>query len=38
MTLRRALVHHLVTEFVYPALLEPLLKVRFCSYSLSLQA
>ena len=26
MTLRRALVHHLLTEFIYPVLLEPLLK------------
>ena len=31
MTLRRALVHHLVTEFLYPALMEPLLKVHLWS-------
>ena len=33
MTLRRALVHHLVTEFLYPALLEPLLKVHLWSHA-----
>ena len=32
MTLRRALVHHLLTEFIYPVLLEPLLKGNLWGY------